>query len=66
MSRGGSGRCSDYDVGLVWLGGFPLLLEVEMRTYERPTLTLMGSFKSKTGLGTNRGPERLLVFRFSL
>ncbi len=37
-----------------------------MRTYERPTLTLMGSFKSKTGLGTNRGPERLLVFRFSL
>lgn len=36
-----------------------------MRTYERPTLTAAGSFR-KTGLGTNRGPEKLLVFRFSL
>ncbi len=37
-----------------------------MRVYERPTLTLMGSFKSKTGLGVARGPERLIVLRFSL
>lgn len=37
----------------------------KVRTYERPTLTALGSFK-KTGLGLNRGPERLLVLRFSL
>lgn len=36
-----------------------------MRTYERPTLTAVGSFK-KTGLGTNRGPERILPLRFAL
>jgi hypothetical protein len=36
-----------------------------MRTYERPTLTVAGSFR-KTGLGTNRGPERVIPFRFSL
>jgi hypothetical protein len=37
----------------------------KVRTYERPTLTALGSFK-KTGLGISRGPERLLVLRFSL
>lgn len=37
----------------------------QKRTYERPTLTAVGSFK-KTGLGTNRGPERVLPLRFSL
>ena len=36
-----------------------------MRTYERPTLTAAGSFR-KTGLGTNRGPERVVFLRFSL
>jgi len=36
-----------------------------MRTYERPTLTLACSFR-KTGLGTNRGPERVVPLRFSL
>lgn len=36
-----------------------------MRVYERPTLTAAGSFR-KTGLGTNRGPERLIPLRFSL
>lgn len=36
-----------------------------MRTYERPTLTVAGSFR-KTGLGTNRGPERVIGLRFSL
>ncbi|WP_407924277.1 keywimysin-related RiPP [Actinomadura macrotermitis] len=36
-----------------------------MRVYERPTLTAAGSFR-RTGLGTNRGPERLLALRFSL
>ena len=35
------------------------------RTYERPTLTAVGSFK-KTGLGLRRGPEKILVLRFSL
>lgn len=35
------------------------------RTYERPTLTSVGSFR-KTGLGSNRGPEQTLVLRFSL
>ncbi|MFF1512149.1 keywimysin-related RiPP [Streptomyces sp. NPDC058326] len=35
-----------------------------MRAYERPTLTMVGSFR-KTGLGTDRGPEKLLVLRFS-
>ncbi|MET9376920.1 keywimysin-related RiPP [Streptomyces sp. NPDC003035] len=35
-----------------------------MRVYERPTLTAVGSFR-KTGLGTTRGPEKLLVLRFS-
>ncbi len=37
----------------------------QKRTYERPTLTSVGSFK-KTGLGTNRGPERVVGLRFSL
>ncbi len=37
----------------------------KVRTYERPTLTAVGSFK-KTGLGLVRGPERVLVLRFSL
>ena len=37
----------------------------KVRTYERPTLTAAGSFK-KTGLGLSRGPEKLLVLRFSL
>jgi len=36
-----------------------------MRTYERPTLTPTGTFKL-TGLGTNRGPERVVILRFSL
>ncbi|MGP3980303.1 keywimysin-related RiPP [Streptomyces sp. KR80] len=36
-----------------------------MRAYERPTLTAAGSFR-KTGLGTNRGPERVVRLRFSL
>ncbi|WP_425265121.1 keywimysin-related RiPP [Streptomyces regalis] len=36
-----------------------------MRTYERPTLTPVGSFRV-TGLGTHRGPERVLPARFSL
>ncbi len=36
-----------------------------MRTYERPTLTAAGSFKT-TGLGTARGPERVIPLRFSL
>lgn len=36
-----------------------------MRTYERPTLTAVGSFR-KTGLGVARGPEKVLPFRFSL
>ena len=36
-----------------------------MRTYERPTLTFTGSFQ-KTGLGVARGPEQLLILRFSL
>lgn len=36
-----------------------------MHIYERPTLTLAGSFRM-TGLGTNRGPERILPLRFSL
>ena len=35
-----------------------------MRTYERPTLTKVGSFR-KTGLGLFRGPERILFLRFS-
>jgi Family of unknown function (DUF5972) len=36
------------------------------KIYERPTLTAIGSFFRKTGLGTNRGPERVLPLRFSL
>lgn len=36
-----------------------------MRAYERPTLTAIASFK-QTGLGTARGPEKLLILRFSL
>ena len=36
-----------------------------MRTYERPTLTAVGTFKL-TGLGVSRGPERPLPLRFSL
>lgn len=36
-----------------------------MRTYERPTLTLVCSFR-KTGLGVVRGPERVIPARFSL
>lgn len=35
------------------------------KTYERPTLTAVGPF-SITGLGTARGPEKLLFLRFSL
>jgi hypothetical protein len=35
------------------------------RTYERPTLTAVAPF-TKTGLGTARGPEKLLILRFSL
>lgn len=35
-----------------------------MLTYERPTLMAAGSFRT-TGLGTDRGPEKLLVARFS-
>ncbi len=35
------------------------------REYERPALTAAGPF-TKTGLGTNRGPEQTLVLRFSL
>ena len=34
-------------------------------TYERPTLSLVGSFKI-TGLGVTRGPELLIGLRFSL
>ncbi len=37
----------------------------KVRTYERPTLSPVGSFK-KTGLGLRRGPELVLVLRFSL
>ncbi|WP_158681031.1 keywimysin-related RiPP [Streptomyces viridochromogenes] len=33
-----------------------------MRTYERPTLTAVGSFR-KTGLGFKDGPERFWFFR---
>ncbi len=40
-------------------------MEKQKRTYERPTLTAVGSFK-KTGLGTVRGPERVVGLRFSL
>ncbi|MEV3992329.1 keywimysin-related RiPP [Streptomyces sp. NPDC049837] len=36
-----------------------------MRAYERPTLTAAGSFR-RTGLGTDRGPEKKLITRFSL
>lgn len=36
-----------------------------MRTYERPTLSLACSFR-KTGLGVVRGPEKLIILRFSL
>jgi hypothetical protein len=36
-----------------------------MRTYERPTLTAAGCFK-QTGLGVVRGPEFLIIIRFSL
>lgn len=36
-----------------------------MRIYERPTLTLVGSFRM-TGLGVSRGPEKVLPLRFSL
>ena len=36
------------------------------KTYERPTLMAAGSFFKKTGLGTNRGPERVVRLRFSL
>jgi hypothetical protein len=36
-----------------------------MRAYERPTLTAVGTFRA-TGLGTNRGPERIIRLRFSL
>lgn len=32
-----------------------------MRTYERPTLRVMGSFTKKTGLGVTGGPEHILV-----
>jgi hypothetical protein len=36
-----------------------------MQTYERPTLTAVGSFK-QTGLGVTRGPEKVIPFlRFS-
>lgn len=35
------------------------------RTYERPTLTAAGPF-TKTGLGVVRGPEKLIILRFSL
>ncbi len=34
-------------------------------TYERPTLTPVGSFQT-TGLGLARGPEKVLILRFSL
>ena len=37
----------------------------KVRTYESPTLTAAGSFK-KTCLGLIRGPEKILVLRFSL
>ncbi len=37
----------------------------QKRTYERPTLISVGSFK-KTGLGVVRGPERVVGVRFSL
>lgn len=33
-----------------------------MRTYERPTLTAVGSFR-KTGFGWRDGPERFFFFR---
>lgn len=36
-----------------------------MRVYERPTLTAAGSFR-RTGLGTDRGPEKRIILRFSL
>ncbi len=36
-----------------------------MHTYERPTLTLSDSFRA-TGLGVVRGPEFLIILRFSL
>lgn len=35
------------------------------RVYERPTLTATGPF-TKTGLGVARGPEKLIILRFSL
>jgi hypothetical protein len=36
-----------------------------MRTYERPTLTLAGSFKKVTGIGGS-GPRDFLVKRQSM
>lgn len=36
------------------------------KTYEAPVLKRVGSFRKVTGLGTNRGPERVVPFRFSL
>jgi hypothetical protein len=36
------------------------------QTYEAPALVRVGSFRKVTGLGTNRGPERVLPLRFSL
>jgi hypothetical protein len=38
---------------------------VTMRTYERPTLTLAGSFKKVTGIGGS-GPRDVLVRHQSL